>query len=1323
MKFKKTHFLLMAIAIVLLIGIGSVCASENVTDDSGDTLADDGTDVVLSNTDENVLDDTSEEKTNTTVETENDTYEYKEDANKTISVDVKDNANNKINVNKSDLSVFNGSKAISFEYNSSIITITEQLPCGYYNLTINYLGNANYCNSSKIVSVKIFGNTTIETETSVVCDGKNVEIPVKISDQAGYIEELNKTNFNLTLIYTNETGNVSNLTISDFNVEDGKIKFTSPVDKLINASVIIEYANATEPKTVAIKVSTEINATVVKDQYESEEIKNISIGIKDGQGNLINISKNDLEVFENGTAVEFTYNNTNITITSISEGSHNLTIVYKGNETYSTSNTTVVLNVYGKNQIIVPEYVVSNNGKTVEIHMIIFNGLNNLTIDPNNLTLNLTYTDATGNVASAIIETEAFEFAGEELIIQDIGHPLNKASLTINYTDSAGAKTVKINLLTTVNATPAKPKYRYNETNNITVKVLDFDGNPLNISKDDLKVFDNGNEIAFTFNNSNITVNLEEGVHNLTITYKGNETYNSSSTTIEVKVNGDARINPDESVVLDDANTATIFVNLNDGADLIPIDQSKLNVTLFYTVGNQTFNRTVSDFTLIENKTITFKVNEDFDSAYVNIKYDNKLTGNTTVKVNTTITAPDTLTYGQSEVKNLTIEVKGTNGHVINITDANIQILKDGKALNITVNGSVVTINDALTYGIYNLTIKYLGTPTYIESNKTVVLTVYGINATSSINVNSTKIGTLDLNVISGNETVNITADDLTLNVTYKNGNDTVVIPVTAKRLENGSLIFTLKDGNFTTAILNIRYRNTEVNVTLNRKYNVKIEAINNVVEYQSGKLIYKIIDIDTNEPLANKTIELEYKITTGAISISGVSGSGITIVSTITNTTNENGELVFDNHQMDGKGWGYMDAGNYTVTLKFGQFNKTNGTSQNIVVNKATINIIIDDYKEYYGSDKKLKITVVNANTGDPVKNTILHLYLPVTTQKDYYFQTNENGTNEINVNGFVGGTYELTVSNNDTININNKSVSGSFTILKIPAVINTKDVTVYYNTGTTTTIKVTKDGKPLSGMYVFVRIYKTSKKYDNYVFQTNSKGEISFSASLTVGKHKIIVASADNRYDASQVTKTITVKKASGKFTAKKVTTYYKAGKYFTVKLTNTKKKKPIYDAKVNIKIFISKTRYYNYNGKTGMNGQLKLLLDQLKPGTYKIVVSCADSKDYSAKEVTTKIVIKKAPAKLIAKKLTAKKGDKKYFKVKVKNKKTKKVITGVKVKIKVYTGKKVKTYTAKTDAKGIAKISTQKLKVGKHKVVVTSANKYVTAKKTKSTIKIKK
>ena len=149
----KNSLVLIAIAIFLLISIGSVCASENVTSDGDVQSADDGTDVVLSSdsdTDGNVADgNTNQDITNTTTIPEKNKYEFKEDsANKTISVNVKDNKSN-IDVNKNELSVMNGNKNISFEYNATIIKITETLPVGNYNLTIKYLGNAFTSNSCR----------------------------------------------------------------------------------------------------------------------------------------------------------------------------------------------------------------------------------------------------------------------------------------------------------------------------------------------------------------------------------------------------------------------------------------------------------------------------------------------------------------------------------------------------------------------------------------------------------------------------------------------------------------------------------------------------------------------------------------------------------------------------------------------------------------------------------------------------------------------------------------------------------------------------------------------------------------------------------------------------------------------------------------------------------------------------------------------------------------------------------------------------------------------------------------------------------------------
>jgi len=1144
MKFKNSYILI-GIAIFLLISIGSVCASENVTDNVDVQTADDGKDVVLSDTDENVPDETAQEKINTTVET-NDEYKFKQDSNKTLEVKVKDNSSNPISVNKDNLSVMNGNKSIAFDYTGTIMKITEALPYGIYNLTINYLGSENYINSSKVIAVKIYGNNTIETETSVVCDGKNIEIPVKVFDQAEYID-LVKDNFNLTLVYTDENGNVTNQTIGrdQFDIINNKtIKFTAPVT-LRDARLIINYTNATEPKTVDIKVSTEVKYNQTKEKYTSEEIKSISITILYGQNNNLTITKNDLKVFDNGKeTTSFTYNSAN----------------------------------------------------------------------------------------------------------------------------------------------------------------------------------------------KNLTLNLAVGVHNIVILYKGNSTYAASNATLTMKVSGNKTMKPQETASVGSDNYTEITINLSDGADPVNVNLTNLTVTLFYKFENKTSNITVPVSNIIlesDKQTIKFKVDKKFDTAYVDIKYsaENNLTGKTILKVGSeTIVIPDTINVGTGEVINFTVNVTAANGTEITVSDKNIKILNNGKEVKFTCNGSVVTLTDKYNFGVYNLTVQYIGTESIATSEKIIALTVYGINATKTTTINSTKKGEIKINIINGTVPIDITKNDLNLTVTYKDGNVTKNITITEFEYTNGTLTFTLENGNFTTAILTIRYNQTEVNVTLNRIYNIEIVPVTVTNDYQDGNFTFKLVDIDDEAlVLSKKTVSISMtKNGTQIYFITRTSSGGYNIGTTTSLTSDENGIVTLANQNFYPglviSSSIFPPVGTYVATVTgSGALNGSNKTT--LTINMVDVKLELEAFNEYYGTDKKVTIKVTNAKTGKALAGVTIFLNITGATLSNPNQMTNENGTIQLGVSGLPTGTYQMNFKTNDT-NLKKASGSGKFTLKKIPVVINAKNVSVYFNTGTTSTITVKdKNGKAVNGMYLLVRLYTTSTKYNDYLFQTNKKGQVSFSASLAVGKHKIVINSADTRYQASQVTKTITVKKASAKITAKKVTAYYKDDKYLTVKLTNTKNNKAIYDAKLNIKIFVSKNRYYNYKGNTGMNGQIKLLLDTLKPGSYKVVVSGADSKNFNAKQVTSKIVIKKAPAKLVPKKLTAKKGAKKYFQVTVKNKKTKKVITGVKIKVKVYTGKKAKTYTLKTNTKGIAKLNVNKLKVGTHKVVVTSANKYVTAKQAKSTIKIKR
>ena len=62
---------------------------------------------------------------------------------------------------------------------------------------------------------------------------------------------------------------------------------------------------------------------------------------------------------------------------------------------------------------------------------------------------------------------------------------------------------------------------------------------------------------------------------------------------------------------------------------------------------------------------------------------------------------------------------------------------------------------------------------------------------------------------------------------------------------------------------------------------------------------------------------------------------------------------------------------------------------------------------------------------------------------------------------------------------------------------------------------------------------------------------------------------------------------------------------------------------------------------------------------------------------------------------------------LKITIKEKRTNKTVKNVKISFKIKEGKKYKTYTLKTNSKGVATFSTKKLSKGYHKFIITSKN----------------
>ena len=681
----------------------------------------------------------------------------------------------------------------------------------------------------------------------------------------------------------------------------------------------------------------------------------------------------------------------------------------------------------------------------------------------------------------------------------------------------------------------------------------------------------------------------------------------------------------------------------------------------------------------------------------------------------------------EKDPQEIPVTVKDNESQPINIVKGDLNVTENNKTVKFDYNNSKISLSDKLSAGNHSLLISYLGNANYTKSSTKMILSVVGektLKVTTPVTVNGTKKVVIPVKLTDSVKDYEINKDKLSLVLSYKNGNDTINKTVSGFELTNGNIIF-LYDLDATTCNATIRYidgnKTLTGNAVLNRKDNAKIIPINLNAEYASGTFTFKLVDVDNNQTLGNK--KLSYTIITGSINTGGSVTTDANGIATIDNT-NLN-VYKFENGTISSAG--HIEVGKQLFSIK-GDDSSISAPEikDNFTITQATIDIKISPYKESYGSNKKVVITVTNAKTKAPMKGIILHLYMANTTAKDYYFQTGANGTAEINVTGLIPGNYPMTVSNNDTKNIKEKKVSGSITISGIATKMTvTVPKTYYYNSGNIATIKVTdkSTGKRVANAIVLVQVY-TGKASQAYLYQANSKGMIYVNyAPAAVGSHKIVVTMADSRYTASTVTKTVKVKKATSKITVKKVTGYYKSGSIYKIKLTNTKNKKAIYAGKLNVKIYPNSRSYYNYNGQTGLDGTLRISLDSFKPGTYKVEVSSNDGKNFTASKKTSQFVVKKAPAKLTPKKLTAKKGENKKFRVIVKNTANKNPVVGVKVSIKVYTGKTVKTYTAKTNANGTAKISVKNLSVGTHKVVVKSANKYVVATAAKSSIKITK
>ncbi len=367
------------------------------------------------------------------------------------------------------------------------------------------------------------------------------------------------------------------------------------------------------------------------------------------------------------------------------------------------------------------------------------------------------------------------------------------------------------------------------------------------------------------------------------------------------------------------------------------------------------------------------------------------------------------------------------------------------------------------------------------------------------------------------------------------------------------------------------------------------------------------------------------------------------------------------------------LNPGTYDIQTIF---NGDNDFFKNNVSNKINVK---DGYL--------IKDIVINNDTNDVSIEVSLTKEVGDTVEIDINGEKHSvnivNGKGILNVN-LDNGNYDITA----TLAKFNSIKKSSFKV-ETPYVIVSNDFSTYYKSGSEYSVVLTNNNKGISGKTIqFVLNGQIFNK------TTDGNGKASININLAVGKYPISIINPDTGIIKTQninVIKTITKNKD--------LTKYYLGSQGYKVLIMGDNNKPVGAGEKVVMKI-----NKKTYTVKTDKSGYATLKIS-LKPGKYTIKAT------YKKYTVTNKVTVKST---IITKNISKKKSKTAKFSAKLVSNKGK-ILKNKKIKFKF----KGKTYTVKTNSKGIAKLTIKNnLKVGKYTIYTSYGSL-----KIKNTITVKK
>ena len=404
------------------------------------------------------------------------------------------------------------------------------------------------------------------------------------------------------------------------------------------------------------------------------------------------------------------------------------------------------------------------------------------------------------------------------------------------------------------------------------------------------------------------------------------------------------------------------------------------------------------------------------------------------------------------------------------------------------------------------------------------------------------------------------------------------------------------------------------------------------------------------------------------------------------------NSDEVTANYSADGTWWAvytFDDYGDHEVKASYTGYD-------GVIINNATISIRsdvpinVEDIVIDFGAAANVVVSVPDTINGQKISISVNE------TSKDV---TVENGEAKVEFDALNVGEYLITVEYlGDDRNAAN-STTAKLTVNKADSTLAVDNVALDYGES----INLTAIAEGATG--IAAKIDGKDATVDGYVITIPS---------LEVGEHTLTVTTiADANHNPVTKTATITVNKLKTKLTASAVTTTYNVAKNLVITLKDSQGK-----ALSGVQLTVNLNGAKKYT--TDKKGQVKINVAKLVPKSYTAKISFAGDKNYKAASTTAKVTVKKINTKIAAKAKTFKYEDKtKKYTITLKDNKNK-VLKNKKVTLKV----NGKTYTAKTNSKGVATFKLNKLtKKGKFNAAITYAgDKYYNKanKKAKLTVK---